>query len=186
MTVAKVSGVFLSILGVILIFSNQTALDTPSALWGSAAIVIGAFAVAYSNVLVKARCGHIDPAVLASCQMIFGLVPLLTIGLVLEGNPLKIRWTMLSLASLFYLAVVGSAVAFMLFYWLVRHMEVTRTMLIPLVTPVMAVVLGMVVLKEEITWRIALGAAAIMSGIALTALNKLRKSRVWSLESKQV
>jgi drug/metabolite transporter (DMT)-like permease len=38
---------------------------------------------------------------------------------------------------------VGSSVAFILYYWLVRHMEVTNTMLISLVTPVLAVLLGM-------------------------------------------
>ncbi len=40
-----------------------------------------------AGVLVKARCQHIDPAVLAAGQMIFGLVPLLIIGMAWEGNP---------------------------------------------------------------------------------------------------
>ena len=43
--------------------------------------------------------------------------------------------------SLFYLAIVGTVIAFLLYYWLVHNMDVTKTMLIALVTPVTAVIL---------------------------------------------
>ena len=43
-----------------------------------------------------------------------------------------------------YLVIVGSVIAFALYYWLVRNMDVTNTMLIALVTPVVAVILGMI------------------------------------------
>ncbi len=174
MTLAKLAGVLLGILGVALIFSNEMNTEGPSALQGSVAIVLGAFGVAYANVLVKARARHLDPAVLASGQMIFGLIPLLLIGITLEGNPLNFRWTSLAFVSLFYLALVGSAVAFLLFYWLVRHMEVTKTMLIPLVTPLIAVTLGMLVLGEALTWRVAAGGAGIMAGIGLIIKRRMK------------
>jgi drug/metabolite transporter (DMT)-like permease len=46
-------------------------------------------------------------------------------------------------------------------------MDVTKTMLISLVTPVIAVLLGLWWLDERVTWRIAAGGLAIMAGIAL-------------------
>jgi drug/metabolite transporter (DMT)-like permease len=171
----KLFGVILGIAGVALIFSNQMEAGGPSAFQGSAAIVVGAFGAAYSNVLVKSRGGHLDYAVLAAGQMIFGLIPLLVVGVVFEGNPLELRWTPLALLSLFYLAIVGSAVAFLLYYWLVRHMEVTKTMLIALFTPLLAVSLGMLVRGEQLTWRIAAGGACIMAGIGVIVLRKLRR-----------
>lgn len=174
-TPAKVGGIALGIAGVALIFSDQASVEGSSALAGSAAIVVGAFCVAYSNVLVKARARHIEPAALAAGQMICGLVPLLLIGVTLEGNPFTFRWTPLALASLLYLALVGSAIAFLLFYWLVRNMDVTKTMLIPLVTPPIAVFLGWLVLHEGLTWRTAAGALGIMSGIALIVSRKKKE-----------
>lgn len=176
-TLWKVCGIVLGIAGVALIFSDQASVEGTSALAGSAAIVVGAFCVAYSNVLVKARARHIEPAALAAGQMICGLVPLLLIGVVFEGNPLSFRWTLLAVASLLYLALVGSAIAFLLFYWLVRNMDVTKTMLIPLVTPPIAVFLGWLVLSEGLTWRTAAGALAIMSGIALIVTRKKKELR---------
>jgi drug/metabolite transporter (DMT)-like permease len=174
-TLWKVCGIVLGIAGVALIFSDQASVKGTSALAGSAAIVFGAFCVAYSNVLVKARARHIEPAVLAAGQMICGLVPLLLIGVTFEGNPFAFRWTPLALASLLYLALVGSAIAFLLFYWLVRNMDVTKTMLIPLVTPPIAVFLGWLVLHEGLTWRTAAGALGIMSGIALIVTRKKKE-----------
>jgi drug/metabolite transporter (DMT)-like permease len=167
MTATKVLGVLLGLAGVGVIFSNQMNAGGNLALWGSAAIVVGAFSVALSNVLIKARGGQFDPAVLASGQMIFGLVPLLVIGFIKEGNPMNFHWTRLAVVSLFYLALVGSSLAFMLFYWLVRRMAVTKTMLIALVTPVLAVLVGMGAIGERLTWRMGVGGAGILTGIAM-------------------
>jgi drug/metabolite transporter (DMT)-like permease len=99
--------------------------------------------------------------------MAFGFVPLLTLGWVFEGSPFSFHWTTRAVFSLFYLALVGSCCAFMLYYWLVRRTEVTKTMLISLVTPVLAVTLGLWWLHEGVTWNIGFGALTIMAGIAL-------------------
>ena len=167
MTWAKIIGVVLGVCGVGVVFSNQLAIAGGEALAGSVALVLSSVFAAYSNVLVKAKGRNLEPAILAAGQMFFGLIPLLLIGIPLEGNPFRLRWTPLAIVSLFYLAVVGSVIAFVLYYWLIRHMDVTKTMLISLVTPVVAVVLGMIVLHEKLDWRTVVGGAMIMSGIAL-------------------
>jgi drug/metabolite transporter (DMT)-like permease len=48
-------------------------------------------------------------------------------------------------------------------------------MLIALVTPVVAVILGMIVLNEEFGWRTLAGGAMIISGIALIVVRKSKK-----------
>jgi drug/metabolite transporter (DMT)-like permease len=175
MTATRVSGVLLGVAGVTIIFSNEIRSESRLAFWGSVAIVVGAFCVALSNVLIKARGVHFDPAVLALGQMVFGLVPLIVIGFVKEGNPAYFHWTPLAVLSLFYLALVGSSLAFMLYYWLVRHMAVTNTMLISLVTPVLAVLLGMGAIGEHLTWRMGVGGAGILTGIGMIALKRERR-----------
>ena len=165
MTWAKTFGVVLGVLGVAVIFSNQLAIAGGRALAGCVALVLSSVFVAYSNVLVKAYGRKLEPAILAAGQMFFGLIPLLLIGIPLEGNPFHFRWSPLALVSLFYLAVVGSVIAFLLYYWLVHNMDVTKTMLIALVTPVVAVALGMVVLGEDLSWRTIAGGIMIMAGV---------------------
>jgi drug/metabolite transporter (DMT)-like permease len=177
MTLPRIAGVFLGVFGVGVIFSNQLQVSGPRALWGSAALVLSAFCAAYANVLVKAYALNLQPAVLAGGQMLFGLVPLLLIGIPLEGNPLNYHWTPIAVVSLFYLAIVGTVIAFLLYYWLMHNMDVTKTMLIALVTPVTAVVLGMLVLKEEMHWRTLIGGGMIISGLAMLVARRGGKTK---------
>ena len=172
MTSAKVIGVVLGVAGVGVIFSDQLTVAGPKALAGSAGLVIGSACAAYANVLVKSRGGKMEPATLAFGQMIFGLVPLLLIGITTEGNPFTFRWTGMAVVSLFYLAIVGTVFAFLMYYWLVQHMDVTNTMLIALVTPIIAVALGIIILNEQLNWRIVGGGAMIIGGIAIIVLKR--------------
>jgi drug/metabolite transporter (DMT)-like permease len=174
----KIAGVLLGVIGVAVIFSNELTVAGPRALTGSIAMVLSSMFVAYSNVLVKARARKLNPSFIAAGQMLFGLIPLLIIGIPLEGNPLNFRWTTMAIVSLLYLAIVGSVVAFLLYYWLVQNMDVTKTMLIALVTPVVAVLLGMLVLNERLTWRTLLGGLMIMSGIGLIVVRRRQKKEV--------
>jgi drug/metabolite transporter (DMT)-like permease len=175
LTTMKVFGVLFGVLGVMIIFSDQLTIAGHLALLGSIALVLSAFFGSYSNVLVKAYGTQIDPQVMAAGQMICGFPPLLVLGIATEGNPFRFHWTAMAVISLAYLVIVGSVIAFALYYWLVRHMEVTKTMLIALVTPVVAVVLGMAVLQEQLNWRLFAGAACIISGIGLIVLRKRQK-----------
>jgi len=176
MTWTRIFGVALGVCGVGIVFSNQLALSGGRALAGCVALVFSSFFVAYSNVLVKARGKNLEPSVIAAGQMFFGMIPLLLVGIPLEGNPLKFHWTLMSVVAMFYLAIVGSVLAFLLYYWLVHNMDVTKSMLIALVTPVVAVVLGMIVLREQLNWRTIAGGVTIMLGIAFIVVEKARKT----------
>lgn len=172
---ARIGGVILGVCGVGVIFSNQLAVSGRQALAGCIALLLSALFAAYANVLVKARGTRMDPAILAAGQMFFGLLLLLAAGLTLEGNPLQFRWTPIAWLCVLYLALVGSVIAFLLYYWLVLKIDVTKSMLIALVTPVVAVILGMIVLDEQIGWRTLIGGAMIMIGISFIVVRRARK-----------
>jgi drug/metabolite transporter (DMT)-like permease len=178
MTPVKIFGVVIGVAGVGVVFSNQLSVAGPRALAGCAALVVGSACAAMANVLVKKNGKNLDPAILAGGQMFFGLIPLLLIGIPLEGNPFHFHWTRMAVVALFYLAIVGSVAAFLLYYWLVQHMDVTKTMLVALVTPVIAVGLGVMVLHEELNWRTFAGGAMIISGIGLIVLLRAKGSRM--------
>ncbi len=175
LTWTKIGGVVLGVFGVGVVFSNQLVVSGRQALAGCVALVLSAMFAAYSNVLVKAFGKHLNPAVLSAGQMLFGLILLLSVGLPLEGNPFRFHWTPMAVIAMLYLAIVGSVIAFLLYYWLVLNMDVTKSMLIALVTPVVAVLLGMVVLDEEFGWRTLAGGAMIMLGIGFIVVRKTKK-----------
>jgi drug/metabolite transporter (DMT)-like permease len=170
LTWRKVAGTVLGLVGVAIVFSGELGMGGARSLWASAGIVVAALATAHAGVLVKHRATHIDPSVLAGVQMAGGCIPLLVAGIALEGNPLALRWTPLALASLAYLTIVGSVIAFMMYYWLIRHTAVSGVLMIPLVTPLIAVLFGVLFGGETIGWHTALGGSAIIAGVALAVV----------------
>jgi drug/metabolite transporter (DMT)-like permease len=179
----KLAGALLGVAGVGVIFSHQLGAEGSMALWGSAAVVVGAVFVAWANVLVKAKGARLDAPVLSAGQMGCGFLALASAALLLEGDPRNLRWTPLAFVCLLYLTLVGSVAAFLLYYWLVRNMDVTKTMLIALVTPLAAVLLGVVALGEELSWRAVVGGVVIMSGVALVVLRRTPRAEPVAAES---
>jgi drug/metabolite transporter (DMT)-like permease len=165
MTRQKLVGILVGIGGVALIFSRHLEVADSLAVWGAVAILLGAAFAAVSSVLVRRYCGHLDPAVLTTGQMTIGCVPLLLIGFVFEGSPMSFHWTPMGWISLLYMAVIGSALAFALLYWLLKQIGAVRSGLIVPFSTVVAVFLGIVVLGEAFTWRTAVGGLLVVLGL---------------------
>ena len=80
---------------------------------------------------------------------------------------MRIEWTPEAWMSLLYLSVFGSAVAFSLLYWLLRHVKVTTVTSVALAQSVVAVFAGWIVLGEVLYWTVLAGSAAVLGGLGL-------------------
>ncbi len=166
-TLRRFGGAALGIAGVGLIFSDQLGADSMLAFWGCVGFLLGSASQALAQVIIKVRGRHIDPLMIATGQTATGGVLLSTIGISSEGNPLRIEWTPEAWMSLLYLSVFGSAIAFSLLYWLLRHVKVTTVTSIALAQSVVAVFAGWIVLGEVLYWTALLGSAAVLGGLGL-------------------
>src|SRR5216117_4097569 len=161
----KLLGALLALGGVTIICERLLGFNGLMAFWGGLGIIFGAAGAAFSNVLLKARAVQLAPAMIAAWQMIFGTAPLLLIGFMVEGNPLKFQWSVVSIFCLLYLAVIGSALTFLLLYWLLPRMTVARLQAIALITPPGAVALGWAVGGETFSLWSLLGACLVLAGV---------------------
>jgi len=162
---AHIAGGVLALGGVAVICWRLLDFGGLLAFWGGVGIVFGAAGAAFSNVLLKARAIRLAPAMIAAWQMIFGLVPLLIAGFLFEGNPLHFHWTARATLCLFYLAIPGSALAFLLLYWLLPRMSVTNLQTISFITPPGAVLGGWLLGGESFNlWSLG-GGALILAGV---------------------
>jgi drug/metabolite transporter (DMT)-like permease len=173
----KLSGVLLGILGVTLIFSDQLQADSVLAVWGCAGFLVAAASMAFAQVAVKQRGGHIDPVILAAFQMGIGGAALFVLGIVAAERLSDLAWTTSAIASLAYLSLFGSALAFFLFYWLLKHMKVTTVMSMALVHPVIAVIAGWLMLGETLSWRAFVGGVGVLAGLGLMLEGEVLGSR---------
>jgi len=165
MRLQKLAGSLLALGGVAIICARLLDFNGLMAFWGGLGIVFGAAGAAFSNVLLKARVLQVAPAMIAAWQMIFGTAPLLVTGFIVEGNPFRFHWTTLSIFCLLYLAVIGSALAFLLLYWLLPRMTVTNLQTISLITPPGAVALGWAVGGEKFSLWSLVGACFVLAGV---------------------
>ena len=98
--------------------------------------------------------------------MVIGAVVLNTGGRLLEANQ-TVTWDAATIGSVLYLAVLGSVVAFGLYYWIIKHIDVTVLSYQTFIIPVLACFLGWIFLEETVTISVAVGAGMILAGIAL-------------------
>src|SRR5438874_7075488 len=162
---SKLTGAIIALGGVTVICARLFGFNGPPAFWGGVAVVFGAASAAFANVLLKARSMQLSPAMLAAWQMIFGIAPLLVLGLVVDGNPVRFHWTSTSVFCLLYLAVIGSALTFLLLYWLLPRLSVAQLQSISLITPPGAVMLGWLLGGETFPPSSLLGAGLVLAGV---------------------
>lgn len=175
-TVKKVISILLGIIGLVIIFQEQLTLGGTLAFLGSLAVVAGAFCASYASVLTKTYGANSNPATLIFCQMLVGLIPLTIVGLVVEGNPLKFNWTISAIICVLYLAVIGSIIAFWLYYWLLTKMDVTKAMMIAFVTPVIAILVGAIFLRESLHLQTLFGGVFILGSILLVLIKRQKEN----------
>ena len=161
----KLVGAIIALAGVAMICARLLGFNGRLAFWGGVGVVVGAASAAFANVLVKAQSMRLAPAMLAAWQMIFGTVPLLFLGFAVDGNPVRFHWTVSSLFCLLYLAVIGSALTFLLLYWLLPRLTVAQLQSISLITPPGAVMLGWVLGGETFPPSSLLGTALVLVGV---------------------
>jgi drug/metabolite transporter (DMT)-like permease len=163
----KLAGAVIALGGVTVICARLLGFNGMLAFWGGVAVVVGAASAAFANVLVKARSMPLAPAMLAAWQMIFGIAPLLVLGLVVDGNPARFHWTGTAVFCLLYLAVIGSALTFLLLYWLLPRLTVAQLQSISLITPPGAVLLGWLLGDESFPLSSLFGAALVLAGLRM-------------------
>ena len=161
----KLAGAIIALGGVTVICARLLGFNGPLAFWGGVAVVVGGASAAFANVLVKAQSMQLAPAMLAAWQMIFGTVPLLVLAFAVDGNPVRFHWTFSSVFCLLYLAVIGSALTFLLLYWLLPRLTVVQLQSISLITPPGAVMLGWLLGDETFPASSLLGAALVLAGV---------------------
>jgi len=161
----KLLGMLVSFVGVAIIFSRELML-TSSSFWGGVAVVAAAGSAACANVVGKRYSESINSTVNVVVQMGVGAVLLISAGVALERSyPINLDPT--SIFAVLYLSVVGSAFAFAALYWLFTRMEVTRISLFTFITPIVAVILGWVLLGERVDLNVAVGGVLILIGVVL-------------------
>jgi drug/metabolite transporter (DMT)-like permease len=171
-TFQKLFAVIIGIFGVAVIFIDQLKVENWMAFLGCVGIVGGSYCAAQASILIKARATSIHPASLLFGQMICALPFIITYSLCVEGNPTGFRWSGTAIVCVLYLSLIGTIAAFWLYYWLLKRVESTKAMMISLVTPLLAVLIGAVTVGETLPPQTFAGGTMIIGSIGLIVFRR--------------
>ena len=170
-----VAGILVALGGLALAFAESAELGDPElALAGAAALAIAPLGASVGNVSLKLRAGGLDAIVLNGWAMLGAGAALLVASAVGERWG-ELAWTAESIGSIAYLAVVGSAFAFVVMTVLIRHISAQAISFLAMLLPFGALVFGAALYGEDLTAR-ALGGAALVSAGLLIAQAARRAS----------
>lgn len=162
------AGMLLGFLGVAMLVTPRgagAAFDAHFVI-GALAIQVGCFAWQYGTVRGKYTLPHVPPLMSSALQMFAGGVVVTIVGFALGEAP-RFHLTPKTFGALAYLALFGSVLAFTAYVYAATKLRTTTMATYAYVNPVVAVVLGWLVLGEQLTWVSILAIVIILGGVAL-------------------
>lgn len=156
--VAGIAGVGLLVLG------PAAALDTVGVL----AALAGTLSMASGVVLTKRWGRPTGLLTITGWQLAAGGLALVPVALLVEGAPPSL--TAGNVAGYLWLAVVGTGLAYALWFRGIDRLPVSALTFLGLLSPLVATVLGWVVLDQRLTAVQAIGAALVVTAVVLPQL----------------
>jgi drug/metabolite transporter (DMT)-like permease len=175
-TLPKFSGIVIGTLGAVVIFWDGLSLGGSRSAWGICAALASAVCASLSSVMVKKFARAYHPVASIFLPMVVGGVLLMAGGYAIESRQ-SIRWDLATTGSVLYLAVIGSVLAFALYYWIIKHIDITVLSYQTFVIPILACLIGWIFLRETVTINTAIGGGMILVGIALATFRFSRNKR---------
>jgi len=162
----KMAGIIVGFAGVFVIFMHDMNLTNSQGLVGMVGVLTTTLMQAFSLVMIKKHAQPISPVAFNFVGMSISGVLLLLAGAWMESVT-NVRWDAAAVGSLAYLSVVGSVIAFVTYHWLLKRVEAVYLSLVTFINPVIAVILGALVLNETLATTVFVGAGLVLLGILI-------------------
>ena len=165
----RLFGMSIGVFGLSVVFIESVSIST-AALFGVAATVMSAASQSIGAVLIKQQKPDFHPIAITAGSLVISL-PLFFLNCFVAGTwpetiPIK------SALSIVYLALVGSALGFPLYFYLLKKLSPERVAIITLITPITALLLGAFLNGETISTKVWIGTGLILSGLSIYEYGK--------------
>jgi len=169
-TLSKVAGIVTALSGLIIIFSlGEDAViseDSNALFYGGIGMLACVFLHSLSAIWVKQTAQGLPALAVTTGSLVFS-VPLYVLTWLLVDGQLPLEVPARTGFAILYLAVIGSVVGYVLYFYSLKHISVSKMALVTLITPVTALILGSVLNGEIISSSIWFGTVLILIGLSL-------------------
>ncbi len=165
LTASKLAGIFLGIVGLIIIFGTGVELSE-GAVYGIVAVLLAVILHSVSAVWVKSISARL-PALEVTNGGLLIAAPLYLVTWLLFSDGLPEDISTRTALSISYLAVFGSVLGFIMYFYVLKHIDASRVALVTLLTPVLALLLGQGLNNETINPAVWVGTFSILLGMSV-------------------
>jgi drug/metabolite transporter (DMT)-like permease len=165
----KVVGMTIALVGVAVLASENGISARSPSLLGDAITMTGSIGFATYAVLGKRVAGRYDALTMVAFNHFAGAIIILPVALrqARELGPFS-KWRAIpwpAWAAVLFMAVCSSALAYLLYFWLLRYLEASQLSAFTYLLPVLAVILGILLLGERGSPMQILGGALALAGV---------------------
>lgn len=166
-TVNRLAGLAVGFVGVVILVGRGLgAVGAGDALYGELALVGSSISYAAGAVYARRNVRGLRPMIPALFQVGFAFLITAALALAFE-RPLPTSLRPDAVFAVVWLGILGSGLAYLAFFRLLAHWGATRTALVAYLLPVVGIVLGVLVLSEQVDARILAGTGLVIGGVAL-------------------
>ncbi len=146
-------------------------------LWniGEVWMLAAAISMALGTVLIRFACKESDPIAITGWHMVLGSLPLLGWHLFETEWPLLPAWSFSEWGLMAYASLLGSALAYGLFFWFANREELTTFSTLAFLTPVFALISGGLWLGERLLPLQWVGVSLVLISVLLVS----QRRRFW-------
>jgi drug/metabolite transporter (DMT)-like permease len=169
LTIQTLTGLTVGFFGiVVLVWPELTLGDQEGRVFiaGVAALQLACIGWALGTAYTKRNVMAAAPLAVSALQMLLSGVMLIVIGTA-TGEWSRLAFTPRSASALLYLIIFGSVVGYSAFVYALKHLPVSSVSQYAYVNPIIAVVLGTLLLAEPLSVRTFVAAALVFAGIAI-------------------
>jgi drug/metabolite transporter (DMT)-like permease len=167
LTVAKLAGCLVALVGVAVALGDRVAADGPEVWKGDALLIAAAFLGSVYNVFSGPHLRRYSALAVTAVQMLVGVLLLLVGCWVVNGSVSTVGLSLNGWLALTWLVTIGGAVCFYLWIWALEHTVPSRVSIAVTLNPIAAALFGALLLAEPLTGRLAAGLIAVVAGLAL-------------------
>lgn len=170
-TLPKIVGLLIGFLGIILLMSKDFKPDAHNSIIGQGAVILASLSYAASYIYARRNTAEV-PGQIRGMLPLFSASAIMWVAAPLAESPLKIPNLPITWIALLWLGILGTGLAMLMQYYLVHEIGPTRATLVTYIFPLGGVILGVIFLHEQLSWQLAVGAALIISSIAVVNSRK--------------
>jgi len=158
-------GLLVGLSGVIMIFSEHLRDFSQSTYTvGIILTFLANMSWAVGSVWIKKKNEKTNSFLNAGFQMFFGALFLIPLSLIFDDYK-TIHWTTAVISSLLYLTLIGSVAAYACYSYAIKKLPMTLVSVYAYINPIVAVILGWLVLDEKLNARIGIAIGVTIAGI---------------------